>query len=829
MAKCEQILEAHYGENFPKEAKKIADAIEQRIAKGHSYDQILKEVNQDVDNALFRTEMAGVGFVKKVYTRQSAMNRLFGDGSKPKEWAGNFKALLTGVVRQKKGNLFSIGTMQRSKNMVMRGKIYSALKMTPWGTRNMLHSKSFQNDLVKELYEGAGSTQNTHAQEVAKAIQEAKEKLIVELNASGVPIRFRRDHVTTQWHDPYKMIKAGENAEQKWIDDVKGLLDWDKMLGEERAIMNAINAGEITPDQYLSRVYKQRTQLTKQYETSKARTSQELSEAMSHSRKLIFKDSKAWLQYNKLYGHESPIHAIMNDLEIQSNRSVLIDFMGPNPHETFEELMDILRARMQKTGTDLDSVNWKWTENGLRARFGQVTGEAFIIGKPTIAKWVNAITGLNILSKLGKAALSSITDISTAAMTMSHMGENGLSAYAKLAKNIATVVPAAERNYVYRMLGVGVDGILGGQASRFTIDDAIPGTMSKMVDEFFHLNGLNAWTDWAREGFSKMASMRMANQLRKGWGGIDKRFRTTLEQYNINETDWNELRRIGSFKISDLVKRNPGMKGTTYPNERFVTGDWVLQQGGPTRSKLADKVNLFFVNESRIGVPDIGAGERALMMRTFQRGTLPGAVAQAFWQFRSYQVAILSNVLPRFMEMSMMNRGIHTVGALGMGYLSITLKDLAKGLEPRSVYDKRTWFDSLAQSGILGIGGDYLAGEFGSYHDKLDDLVFGPVYSQGKSFIDLFQDMYEDKELGWEGWKAIKSNTPYANLFWAEWAYNYHINWQVQESFRPGAVQRLENWYRWEKGQEYINLGLPFYNPFERPQEFVQRGGGYRR
>ncbi|MAE81576.1 MAG: hypothetical protein CMB80_02480, partial [Flammeovirgaceae bacterium] len=727
MAKCEDILEAHFGKDFPKEAKKIADAVDQRISRGDDYTEILKEINQDVIDGNFRTQIAATGFVKKAFTKQNMMDKVFGGGSKSSDWVKNFKAFLTGSTRKRKGFLNSVGTMQRAKFKTLSGKIFASLEMTPAGIRRMLHSKSFQNDLVKELYEGAGSSNNIHAQKVAKAVQEAKEKLIVELNASGVPIRFRTDHVTTQWHDPYKMVKAGDEAREKWIKDTRGLLDWEKTLSEERAITRSIDAGNLTIDDYLGRVYDQRTMITKQYDSSKLRRSGELSEEMSHSRKLIFKDSDSWIQYNKLYGHESPIHSIMNDLEIQSNRSVLMDYMGPNPHEAFESMIDNINARFKAEGKSLGALD----ENGLRSRFAQITGEAFIIGKPGMAKFVNIITGINVLSKLGKAALSSITDVSTAAMTMSHMGENGLTAYGKLAKNIATTVPEAERNYVYRMLGVGVDGILGSSASRFTIDDAVPGIMSRMVDNFFHINGLNAWTDWAREGFSKMASMRMASQLRKGWDSIDTRFKTVLEQYDINQKDWDALRKVGSFRISDLVKKNPGMKGTTFPNERFITGDWVLQQGGPSHSRLADKVNLFFVNESRIGVPDIGAGERALMMRTFQRGTLPGAVAQSFWQFRSYQVAVLSNLLPRFGHMGVPNMAIHTVGTLGMGYLSITLKDLAKGLTPRSVFKKETWADSLRQSGILGFAGDYIASEYGSYHSRLDEEILGPVYSQG--------------------------------------------------------------------------------------------------
>lgn len=85
------------------------------------------------------------------------------------------------------------------------------------------------------------------------------------------------------------------------------------------------------------------------------------------------------------------------------------------------------------------------------------------------------------------------------------------------------------------MLGVGADSILGSAASRFTIDDAIPGMMSNAVDNFFHINGLNAWTDWSREAFSAMSSMHFAKNLRTGWNNLDGNFKRVVEQYGINE------------------------------------------------------------------------------------------------------------------------------------------------------------------------------------------------------------------------------------------------------------------------------------------------------
>lgn len=833
MADCRQILQDHFGPDFPNEAKKIADSIDRRISRGDNYTDLLKEINQDIDDAAFRTQNAAIDFVKRASTYQNIKNRIFSGNTKSKEWVKRFNAFLTGSTKKGRGFLNSVGTMQRSKFKTISGKIFSSLNMTPYGVRTLLRSKAFQDDLVKELYEGAGSTNNIYAQKVAVAVQDAKERLIVELNASGVGIRYRKDHVTTQWHDPYQMVKGGDNARQKWIDDTRGLLDWEKTLSGERAVVRAIDAGKITPDEYLGRVYDERVNKTKKYDTSKLRHSGPLSEQMVYSRQLIFKDSKAWLQYNKMYGHASPIHAIFNDIEIQSNRSVLIDYMGANPRETFEKTIDDIKSKMKLEGKELG----RWAENSMRSRFANITGEAFIVGKPAIAKFVNIVTGINILSKLGKAALSSVTDHLTSAMTMTHMGENALTAYRKLTENIAKGVPMAERKYVYRMLGVGIDSILGSSASRFTINDAVPGVISDMVDKFFHLNGLNAWTDWSREAFSKMASMRMATLLKHGWNSTKSdfnkisdfnsfiKFRNVLEQYDINQRDWAKLQEIGSFRISDLVKNNPGMKGTTFPNERFITGDWVLEQGGPDVSRLSDKVNLFFVNESRIGIPDIGANERAIMMRTFQRGTLPGAVAQAFWQFRTYQVAVLTNLMPRMSEMGASNLGWHSAGALGLGYLSLSLKDLTKGLEPRDPFTKETFADSLRQSGVLGFVGDYMASEFGTYHAELDEEILGPVYSEFKSFIDLYDDMLDDGELGWQGYKVLKEKTPYQNIFWGEFALNYLINWHVAESFRPGYVDRLEDWYMFERGQDYIDFGIP---PFSRPTDFIQEGGGFR-
>jgi len=818
MKDCGAILEsAGYG---PDEIKKISDDIQARIDSGEDYQSIIKDINKSSSDVEFEAKMAAVGVAKRGLSVQEMKRRVFDDN----KYVRNFKAFLTGSTKRKAGNLFSIGTMQRAKLKAMHGKIFSDTGLSSRALRKIIQSRAFQKDLVKELYpfDGVMKTSNKLAYQMARSIVEAKQKLVVEMNRSGVAVRYRADHVATQWHDPYKMAKRGKEG---WIKDVMMLIDWEKTELKRTPPKHiapgvVISGHQMTPEEYLGKVFDGRTKAAQQYDTSKYRMSEAVGEQFEHGRELIFKDSDHWIRYNELYGHESPVHAIFNDLEIQSNRAVLMDFMGPDPHNVFEEMVSEIKSKMKAEGKEMSA----WEENGFRARFAQLTGEAFIIGKPAIAKMVNLMSGLNILSKLGKSAISSLTDVATAAMTLNHMGVRFGDSYKGLLLNIGRQIPEAERKYVYRMLGVGADTILGSAASRFTIDDAIPGIMSDAVDKFFHINGLNAWTDWAREGFSAMASMHFAKNLKSGWSKLDPKFKRVAEQYGINEKDWGRLQEIGGFKVTDLIQNNENLKGTNFPKEEFFTSDWVLQQGGPKDSRLADKVSLFFVNESRIGVPEIGAGERAIMMRTFQRGTVPGAVAQGFWQFRSYQVAMFNNLAPRIYEMGVPAMGSHTIMAMGLGYASLSLKDLARGLGPRPLDRPETYFDMLRQSGVLGFVGDGLAAEYGNYYGKLDEEILGTHYSTFKDFGSIFANILEDGEVGWDAWKAIKSNTPYANLFWSEWAYNYFINWQVQESLRPGSLNRLENWYKYDREQEFIDLGLPVVSPWGRPSDFVPYG-----
>ena len=198
MANCEDILkQAGIG---PDDIKVISDNIQTRIEQGADYKSILKDINLEVPEAEFQAKMAAVSVAKRASVLQEMKRRVFDDNN----YVRNFKAFLTGSTKKKEGFLYSIGTMQRAKLKAMHGKIFAETNLSSRAIRRIIQSRAFQKDLVKELYpfDGKMKTKNKIAFQMAKSIVDAKRRIVTELNRAGISVRYRADHVATQWHDP---------------------------------------------------------------------------------------------------------------------------------------------------------------------------------------------------------------------------------------------------------------------------------------------------------------------------------------------------------------------------------------------------------------------------------------------------------------------------------------------------------------------------------------------------------------------------------------------------------------------------------------------------
>ena len=162
------------------------------------------------------------------------------------------------------------------------------------------------------------------------------------------------------------------------------------------------------------------------------------------------------------------------------------------------------------------------------------------------------------------------------------------------------------------------------------------------------------------------------------------------------------------------------------------------------------------------------------------------------------------------------------------------MKDLMKGREVK-------WGDnpldlgkvavaSVLQSGFGGIAGDFLFNDYRQYSTSFLDLAAGPSGSTlndlvefGAATVDMVKGG-DPVDAAAAGWRAIKGNIPYANWWASRTAFDYLINYQVQEILNPGSLQRMERRFKQKNNQDYNS-----YFGFDMtPSSVIARGGGIR-
>ena len=672
--------------------------------------------------------------------------------------------------------------------------------------RNKEHQK-FRDDFLEELYnpETKSKTGNQEAHFLANLVFQAKDTQITHLNTFGAGMRRRRDHVTQQWHNPVSIASVSFN---EWAKFIEPLIDIDKSFGGKR------------PYRYLKSVYDNLTK--KGGSPHEVMNFSSLKERLNLRRELIFKDITAWKQYNARFGYEDPFMAVFQNMDVIDERIALFERFGPNPRREFGRLLD----QLEKDGVFGDnsdvvfSQGWR-RKNRLISAWNHISGEAYIVGNPSISKFTNGMAAFQIVTKLGKAMISAFNDVGISSAILHSQGRGPFKAYSDILSQISRRAGQSEASrgfelQVLRELGVGFDGVISGSLSRWVDMSSVGGRLSRMANQFLDLNGLNQWTDFWREGFARASSVHFGNQLKKSWKDLDQNFRNRMDEYGITQSDWKDLQGIGSFSLKKRFGDDPEFKSAIkeLTDDEFVTPDWITENGGS--DVLKQKLSRFFVNESKIAVPEAGAESRAFMMRTFDRGSVLGATAALFWQFRSYPIAMSQKVFPRMYSMGMPSL-LHLTPLLMLGYASLSVKDMLRGKEPRDITNPQTLLDAGVQSGMFGGIGDLFVEEIGRYHSSFDESLLGVNYETFKDIGELTAGLVSGKSGAKEALETLRNNTPYMNLFYTEMAYNYLIHYQLMETFNPGYIQRMEGWTKGVDQQQYIDA--------LRPSNFVRYGG----
>ena len=769
-----------------------------------------------------------------VQKRRQRKNQVFTNEVLDKKMdAGNDKEatlsrMLVGSAKRGFEALDSIASKQVSMGKLRYGRILSVfgknnLQLSrptvfgrfPFG-KGLFDDEEFQTALIEELFDGLGTSGNAEARMMAEAVLKEKRDMINQLQAEGVPISWLDDHVTTQTHDSAAIGKAGFDT---WLRDIEPLLD------ESRTFISADAAKR---REFLEAVYnniksgkRQTVELVSEVGVGR----RSLSSKISQSRQLHFKDSAAWIDYNKKYGHSNAVQAIVQGVERLSDSLELIKVFGANPDGTFKRLLE-------RQDFDPDQRTM------LKSEYNQVSGAAFEVANPARHKMTQGIAAIQNLSKLGSAIFSSTTDPIYVAFTQHYHGKNFFTAYYNAFLNVGVMRliqrgKSKEIEMFARKMGLGFDGIIGSAASRWSGARDTTDYMQGAINNFFRLNGLSGWTNFYREGAAYLMASDMADASKLRWDQLNPNYKRLLERYGITDSDWKDVAGLPTEKINGLDVISP----TRVFDEidlGNITGDSI-----PRSQQLAEKIQHVLITENEFAVLQPGANERAFMGRFItgdegiQAGTRSAMANKLFWQFRSFGLTMLFRQWPRAYEMGAPAM-MHLAPMVAVGYGAMAMKDLMKGREVK-------WGDnpldlgkvavaSVLQSGFGGIAGDFLFNDYRQYSTSFLDLAAGPSGSTlndlvefGAATVDMVKGG-DPVDAAAAGWRAIKGNIPYANWWASRTAFDYLINYQVQEILNPGSLQRMERRFKQKNNQDYNS-----YFGFDMtPSSVIARGGGIR-
>lgn len=943
-------------------------------------------------------------------------------------------SLLVGSVKSKFGSKFSVDAQIHALQSEFVGKLVQGLEaddLLPAFANGKL-----DEEIAQELWNLPHGKEpvsgSPEAFKIAKLINNLQIELVARQNRAGAWIHLMPGYIVRQSHDMAKVRSAGKEA---WIDYVLPRLNAEQTFGtlptdKYRDFLSGVYDGLATGIHY-------RTASTVEQDSSYTllgfKGPKNLAKKVSQERVLHFKDASNWFQYNAVFGHGNLREAVVAGLDNSARNLGLMQALGTNPKAMVERLLSDVRRASKGDIEAIDAIS----DIKVMNRFKELDGTTNIPDSISMAKVGRTMRILQNVSKLGGALISSITDLPTQVAEMRYQGVPLLNAWFNAFWNPIRGRGAGEQREIAQLLGVGFDGLIGNAISRFDASDNLPGTMSKLQQRFFKLNGMNYWNDAHMAGVTLMSSAHIGSHAEKAWEDVPKSLQNLLSQYAIGEKEWplikGMLREHDGNKyimpdelntqlgrelvkkhlgLTDKVHTSPDMVGTeivfdknpqtnkvlngvpfkegkvkdfskikdkglgadseadfmslpltkasgavvvepdgrvwiyepanhyggyehTFPkgtlekglsleqnaikevfeetgleielvdfvgdfkgdtsvtryylakrvggapwtahweadkvklvdmatvgdthlnkardrkliefvNFSFFDGDASFSKYGDISPKKSSdnsrkireamegiqlKVRTLFSDRARTAIPHPGAAERAMMNQGTQPGTVLGEALRLFMQFKSFPISVVRKGLGReiygsgadtIKEALLQGKGdilglVHFMAATTLfGYAAMSLKDIAKGREPRDPTDPKTIAAAMTQGGGLGIYGDFLFGEFSRYGRSFAATLAGPTFGQLDDIAEIYTRIRTGEDALPQAFRMMINNTPFMNLFYTRSAMDYLILYQLQEMVSPGYLHRLEARIRRENDQEFF---LP-------PSSVVPYGGG---
>lgn len=659
--------------------------------------------------------------------------------------------------------------------------------------------------------------------QVAKLYSQAMDHVRERLNAVGARIADASDYVTHTSHDPEKLRSAagpakspGEAFAAWWAKTEPRLSEktFENVTPEEGETMAVARRrfGRSVFDSLLTGVH----MTAAGDQAGPARIvfegTRNLARKVSQDRTLFWKDGEGWHEYMQDFGRFPNLNAsVMMSIDKGARQLALMDKLGTNPAANLNQ---IIRRVEEEYRSDADGLaKFRNKTQGLLNVMGRLDGSLNIPASMDLAKGFNAVRSWESMSSLGGVGITHFASIwPTVTSELAHHGISRLETLGNMMKALASGKGSAERREILSDLGAYADGIMRHTQSVIG-DDSIPGRISAIASRFMDFTGIHHVFDQTKAGVRDMLAHNLARNLTKEFSALDPNLSLLLEKYGIGEEGWDKLR-----TLTDLP---------TYNGRAYLTPS----AAGTVDPVLSDKLLSYYGDGAAHAVVTAGVRERAMMLGSTRPGTWEGEIMRSFTQFKMWPVAAMTQVIGREIYTSLSKQdaawNLGKLIALGIpaGYLRMAINDEASGRPMRNPFDPRTVLAALAQSGGVGILGDFLFGEANRMGGGLVDTAGGPIVSDADTAMKLFNDWRGGKA----GWGELAHfgvrHVPFANLIYLKGALDYLLWYHLYEAASPGWWERSNRRMIKEQGRAMTGYmpgsGIP-WSPFA-----IGQGGAF--
>lgn len=746
------------------------------------------------------------------------------------------ESFLVGTNLARTGSRASVSVEQSQLANSYVGGLLSDLEIA--GNLDALSSGMFDDDIAKALWRLRDQSPDMKdipsvAVDIAKTIGKWQDTARLNANKAGAMIGKLDNYITKQSHDPLRIRAAGKDA---WIAKILPRLSPETFKGgDPYEFMSA------TYDGLASGVHFKSTGAPAGAFTGP----RNIAKQVSQERVLHFRSAEDWTAYNREFGMGNIRESVIGSLSMLGESTALMKRLGTNPESNWNQVLDTFAKDLKGSPEKMKAFD-DARKRMLKNRFNEVDGTTRIPVDGDLARYSSIARAWVNMTSLGASIASSVTDIPVAASELRYQGRGMLSGMGELIKGLTTGRKTKEERQILSMLGVYMEGMRGATTNRFSVDDTLPGQVSKWQNLFFRMNLQSWWTDTHRASSGLSMSNYLASNADQAFDALPKELSRALDLYGIDAGRWDLMRGAQlseangrKFMTTQDFANIPDESLSAYLESQGRTAN--KQSIAELREELSGQLRSYISDRVSYAVLEPDARTRAVLRQGSQPGTVTGEMARFFGQFKSFGVSFTQKAAGRelygrdyipteFGDGSWITRpfrelwqaastGSPRAQFMGMvnliawstafGYMALAAKDLIKGREPRDPLDPKVWMASLVQGGGFGIYTDFLFGEASRFGNKPLETLAGPFASRAAGALDVVQQARlaatgEDVDLASKLFRLGQSSTPFANLFYIKPILDYLIFYRIQEWMNPGSLRRMEQRVQRENNQQFL-------------------------